>query len=305
VAPPPPPAPVASPSAPATPASNTPAGAKPPILKQFVQQGDPSAATYGASGSAWIYANDAQEITRIIKEAKAANQTPVFTQYNIPDRDNGGGSAGGASNLETYAAGVEANAKAIGDAAAVVVIEPDALAEGKDPAIVKRAVEIYKQNCPNARIYIDAGHALWPSDVNEIADKLVAAGVKDADGFSLNVSNFQWTTDSLKRGDDLVAALAKRDPALASKQFVVDTSRNGNGAGVDEAGKDTWGDPVKAKNGGPIMNGPLPSTETNDPHCAAFLWIKPPGFGDNRTRSATQFGGSGWVTPNQKPPLGP
>lgn len=303
-----PPAVPARPVAPSTPAPTTgpaaPAGTKPPLLQQFIRKGDPSTGVYGASGAEWYGDANVDDVKRVISEAKAQNQTPVFVQYNIPNRDKGGGSAGGAATVEAYAASCEKNAAAIGDAPAVVIIEPDALALGLDPSTVKRALEIYRAHCPNARLYLDAGNCAWLS-VDDAANKLLQAGIKEADGFSLNVSGFQWTNDSTAYGDKIVAALAQRDPSLASKQFVVDTSRNGNGTGVDENGHDTWGDPVRAKNGGPIMNGPLPTTHTGDPHCAAFLWVKPPGFGDLRTRSCFQFGGAAWVAPNPHPPLGP
>jgi endoglucanase len=297
------PAPAPAPATPA-PAQPAPAGAKPPILQQFIQNGDPTVGVYGASGATWIGGASEDEIKRVTREAAAQHQTPVIVQYDIPNRDKGGGSAGGAATEAAYLDVVTKNAKAIGDAPAVVIVEPDALALGLDVGTVKKAMETFKANCPNARVLLDIGNSAWLS-VDEAADKLIQAGIAEADGFSLNVSGFQWTNDSTAYGDKIVAALAKRDPALATKQYIVDTSRNGNGTGVDENGKDTWGDPVKAKNGGPIMNGPMPGTSTNDPHCMAFLWVKPPGWGDLRNRSCFQFGGAAWVAPNPHAPLGP
>lgn len=225
-------------------------------------------------------------------------------QYTVPNRDVGGPSKGGAGGEAAYLADIQDTANAIRDAKAVVILEPDALASSLDPATIRKAVEIYKKTCPNLKLYIDIGHPAW-CPVDEAADKLVKAGVDKADGFALNTSAFQWTTDNLAYGDKIVDALILRNPALADKKFVIDTSRNGNGPGVGEDGKWTWGDPVRAQNGGPIMNGPLPTTETGDPRCAAFLWVKLPGFGDNRTRHHGQFGGADWVQPNRNPPKGP
>jgi endoglucanase len=228
----------------------------------------------------------------------------VIAQYAIPGRDHGGPSGGGAKSLEAYKRLVEANAKAIGDAPAMLVVEPDGLALGLSADCVKAAVEIYRKNCPNARIYVDAGHSSWKKP-NEVADLLLKGGIAQADGFALNVSAFQWTRDNMAFGDQVIAELAKRDPKLASKQYVIDTSRNGNGPGVDEQGKPTWGDPVRAKNGGPIMNGPLPTTDTGNSHCAAFIWVKGPGHGDNRIHPSGQFGGEAWVKATKNPKLGP
>jgi endoglucanase len=149
---------------------------------------------------------------------------------------------------------------------------------------------------------VDAGHAGWKSP-KEMARLLVAGGIAWADGFSLNVSNFEWTSKNVAYGDAVVAELAKL--GVTGKQFVVDTGRNGAGPGVDKWGLGTWGDPEHARGGGPIKNGPLPTTHTGNNHAAAFLWVKAPGYGDNRTRPAERFGGAAWVAPEPRPAQGP
>ncbi|WP_431041601.1 glycoside hydrolase family 6 protein [Streptomyces sp. P1-3] len=53
---------------------------------------------------------------------------PVLTLYNVPGRDCGSYSRGGAGNTGEYQAWVDAVARGIGDRAAMVILEPDSLA---------------------------------------------------------------------------------------------------------------------------------------------------------------------------------
>jgi endoglucanase len=121
---------------------------------------------------------------------------------------------------------------------------------------------------PGAAVYIDAGHSAW-MPAAEIAPLLVAAGVAKADGFSLNVSNYQWTADLLKYGHDISAR-------VGGKHFIIDTGRNGNGppTGFDKKDERNWCNPDGRALGVP------PTTNTGDPLCDAFFWLKPPA---NRT----------------------
>ncbi|MBM3267010.1 MAG: glycoside hydrolase family 6 protein [Candidatus Sericytochromatia bacterium] len=290
----------AGPPAEGAPPSGVPARRRLPAGASFYSDpADPNHQTYGVSGSWWLVQAGGQpeDIRRVLAGAKARGDIPVFTQYTVGGRDREPG-------LAHYLRGVETNARAIGPARAIVVIEPDALPGNLNPGAIRQAVELYRRHAPEALVYIDAGHSYWRS-ADDMVKALVAAGIRDADGFSLNVSNFQWTDDVMRYGDEVVAKLAAADGRLAGKQYVVDTSRNGNGPGVDESGKYTWGDPIRAINGGTIQNGPFPTTATGNPNAAAFLWVKPPGVGDDRIRPATQFGGRRWVEPNPNPPRNP
>lgn len=52
---------------------------------------------------------------------------------------------------------------------------------------------------PQALVYLDAGHSGWHS-VGEIAERLDRAGVRQFQGFALNVSNYQPTPQLLQYG---------------------------------------------------------------------------------------------------------
>ena len=60
---------------------------------------------------------------------------------------------------------------------------------------LKNAVDALPAN-PNAKVYLDATHPAWLG-VGDIAARLVKAGVERSAGFFLNVSNYQYTVNSV------------------------------------------------------------------------------------------------------------
>jgi endoglucanase len=208
-----------------------------------------------------------------------AGGLPVMILYNLPYRDCGGYSAGGAGSVPGYRTWIDNVAKGIGSRRAVLVLEPDGLPlmtkcltpkrQQERVAMIRYAVEKL-MSLPGTAVYIDAGHSAWVK-AEEMAPRLAAAGIDLADGFSLNVSNYQATPDLLAYGDRLSAL-------LGGKHFIIDTSRNGNGppADVDPQDERAWCNPDGRALGTP------PSTQTGDPLCDAFYWLKPPGESDGR-----------------------
>lgn len=83
-------------------------------------------------------AETASTVTKTLGEANFQRAIPIYVLYNIPGRDCGSYSAGGAENTADYEAWIDAIAGAIGDRKAVVLLEPDAIADlpsdcGYDP----------------------------------------------------------------------------------------------------------------------------------------------------------------------------
>jgi endoglucanase len=215
----------------------------------------------------WLGAWSGDVTTAVRQEvaaAQAAGAVPVFVTYNVPERDCGGYSAGGIGSPAEYLRWVQAVVAGIGTATAVVVVEPDALAQlCGDPAarlsLLRSAVELLEAN-PGTHTYLDAGNPTWLS-ASTIAERLRAAGGTTADGFALNVSNFETTAANVAYGQQ-VSAL------LGGAHFVVDTSRNGNGPGSD------WCNPP-----GRAL-GERPTAQTGQRGVDAFLWVKRPGESD-------------------------
>ncbi|MGH2988075.1 MAG: glycoside hydrolase family 6 protein, partial [Solirubrobacterales bacterium] len=109
------------------------------------------------------------EVGARVSEIAAAGALPVLVAYNIPSRDCGGHSAGGARSERAYLAWLRGFAAGIGDRPAAVVLEPDALA-GIDClrararrarlGLLRRAVRVLEARSA-ASVYIDAGHSGW------------------------------------------------------------------------------------------------------------------------------------------------
>lgn len=213
------------------------------------------------------------KVRSIVIESKSA--LPIFVIYGITDRDCGGQSAGGLAP-DAYLAWVDEIADAIGNTAAIVVLEPDALAlssECDDPAQRTRLVReaLGRLQSSGAAVYLDGGHSKW-LPVDEMAELLDAAGVDRARGFATNVSNTRAT-------DDEFAYATRLSAALGGAHAVIDTSRNGNGAPAD----DEWCNP----SGRALGERPA---AVDDPVVDAVLWIKPPGESDGRCNGGPDAG---------------
>ena len=211
--------------------------------------------------------NVARDVDSVMRAAAAQNSVPVFVVYNIPSRDCGGYSAGGGASADAYRLWVRDVARGLAGRSAVVVLEPDALAQmdclnsenrSGRTAMLKDAVDVLKSQ--GAKVYLDAGHARWIEPA-EMGRRLRDAGVGSADGFSLNVSNFLASAENVAYGEKVSAA-------ADGKHFVVDSSRNGNGSNGE------WCNPL-----GRAL-GARPAASTGHPLADAFLWLKVPGESD-------------------------
>jgi endoglucanase len=211
-----------------------------------------------------------QDVAAYVSRASAARAAPVLVAYNIPHRDCGSHSKGGAGDADRYRAWIREFARGL-SGRAVVVLEPDAIAaadclgfeeRSERFALIRDAVAVLKR--AGAAVYIDAGHARWHS-AEEMARRLTAAGVQQADGFALNVSNYIDNRTSIAYGEQL----SRR---VGGKGFVIDTSRNGSATAPAGAWCNVPGQAL----------GTAPTTATGHRLVHAFLWIKLPGESDGR-----------------------
>lgn len=210
------------------------------------------------------------DVNNTINTVTSAEALPVFVIYNIPQRDCGGYSAGGLSYPEAYKSWVRTVADAVGNRKAMVIVEPDALA-GMDClswenqqtrlGLIKDAIQVLKSK-GNIKVYVDAGHPGWKS-ASDIADRLRKAGIDQADGFALNVSNFH-TNDSIKNYGSQISSM------VGGKHFVADTGRNGNGPAANNEWCNPWGRAL----------GTYPTTNTDHPLIDAYLWVRGPSGSD-------------------------
>lgn len=176
--------------------------------------------------------NVTAEVNDVVSQATAVGQLPLIVAYNIPNRDcSGGYSAGGAGTSHNYRAWIQAFASGIGARKAIVILEPDALADtncvnNQRLADIAYAIDILRTTT-QAAVYVDAGNPGW-QPAGTMVDLLKRANVAGANGFAINVSNFKSTTESVGYGDQISRGLAAA--GVPGARYVVDTSRNGQGA---------------------------------------------------------------------------
>ena len=224
-----------------------------------------------------------QQVRQTMIGAALERAVPVLVAYDIPGRDCAQYSAGGALNQADYQAWISAFAQGIGRGKAVVILEPDALGnlpsncglssstypftDAERIAELQYAVSALEHD-PGVSVYLDGTHSAWQS-VGTITQRLLEADVQQAQGFFLNVSNYQPTAELLDYGtwiSDCIAMVTDASnayynnpaacasqyypatqsdfstwdlttqwyaqnmgSAVATTHFVVDTSRNGDG----------------------------------------------------------------------------
>jgi len=287
------------------------------------------------------------QVRDLAHRAATEHAVPVLVAYDIPLRDCSQYSAGGAQSDADYQAWIAALANGLGNSKAVVILEPDALANlpsdcGQDPtgaisaarmADMSYAIDVLEAK-PAVSVYLDAGNSQWHS-TGDMAARLIQAGVARSQGFFLNVSNYQPTDQSDQYGtwvskciwfatmgpswaaghtdwcasqyysnsapnDGLPGdAVSPTDastwhwtdlwfdqnvgtpPADQLTHFVVDTSRNGQGAWTPPAGKYT-GDPQTWCNPPNRGVGARPTAATGVALVDAYFYVKTIGESDGQ-----------------------
>ncbi len=219
------------------------------------------------------------DVQNAMNAAASQGAVPVLVAYNIPNRDCGGYSSGGAADANAYKSWIGAMAAGIGGRKSVVILEPDAtsLISCLSPGdlqtrwdLLKYAVQTFKAQ--NASVYIDAGHPGWIS-ASDMAGRLQNAGLGQADGFALNISNFNTDDQNKSYGTDIANQ-------TGGKHFIVDTGRNGLGPTPDNQ----WCNPS-----GRAL-GRKPTTSTDNPLVDAYLWVKGPGGSDGQCNGGPAAG---------------
>ena len=149
----------------------------------------PLAAITGQPGFLWLTDDIGTQTTVSRWESEAAGKTVPVVLYDIPQRDLGSYSAGGAASAAAYTTFIGHVAAGIGSHHALVVLEPDAL--GQLPAMssadrtarygeLSHAVSTLKKANPSTTVLIDASFWIGPT---ALASSLRSAGVAAADGF--------------------------------------------------------------------------------------------------------------------------
>lgn len=218
-----------------------------------------------------------KSLKRLFK--RTSPQLPILVCYNLPNRDIGQYSKGGAKTKDSYLNFIESFAKGIGELSPIVIFEPDALPhlgemEKQDREyrleLMKEGLEIFTR-LSKAHVYIDIGHSNWLSPLE--ASGLISSVTNEyVRGFAVNVSNYRTSKESLNWS--LKVCEYNKD-----LHFVIDTSRNGNGPHGND-----WCNPPGRALGIP------PTCDTGYEKCDAFLWVKVPGESDGKSNGGPRAG---------------
>jgi endoglucanase len=198
----------------------------------------------------WFTSGTSAEVERdartTVNRARGQHALAVLVAYNVPFRDCGQFSAGGARSTDEYLAWIDGLARGIGDEPAIVILEPDGLGiipyntdingvqEWCRPDLTGTGLTPEESNearyeqlrgavdrlgeLPRVRVYLDATHPAWLG-VGDIADRLVEADVAHADGFFLNASNYQFTENAVQYGTWISRCIATGSFAGCPNQY--------------------------------------------------------------------------------------
>ncbi len=118
-------------------------------------------------------------------------------------------------------------------------------------------------------VYLDAGHARWKS-TGETAERLLAAGIADAEGFAVNVSNRQTTAASIAWGREL-SDLVGNGPSWSTCP-ATGSARRRTARAAPPSGATRRTRPSASHR----------PRSTGAPGVDALLWIKRPGESDGK-----------------------
>ncbi|HEY1369871.1 MAG TPA: glycoside hydrolase family 6 protein [Gaiellaceae bacterium] len=211
----------------------------------------------------WVTKGSPTDARNAVRSAAALadieRAVPVLVAYDIPGRDCGGFSAGGAQTTSDYKAWIDGFATGLGNHKAVVILEPDGLGllpsncGGPNASYPFTDAERYEElnyavdrleQQPGAIVYLDGTHSAW-LNTHDIATRLVQAGVQRAQGFFLNVSNYQFTSNGVQYGtwvSKCITLVTTVDPNFDCPNQYWNGGPNNNFVGVALSPYGQWSD---------------------------------------------------------------
>ena len=243
-----------------------------PQIKEITRE--PTSFWYGVGPKRTIRKTK-KSIQRLLKRADP--YLPILVIYSIPHRDLGHHSKGGTESDKEYLQFIRGFCDAIGDRSPIVIYEPDCISHMEEMGVVdglkrlsliKKSVDLLSKT--DSIIYLDIGNPGWLSVPKAVA-YLRMCDVHKVRGFSINTSNYYDTITCYDYGE-------KISKQLNNTHFVIDTSRNGNGASSEHF--NPYGRSI----------GEYPTTNTCNEIVDAYLWIKVPGESDGKVNGGPKAG---------------
>ncbi len=233
----------------------------------------------GPSQSDPLAKKDIDTVLRTSSEALQQSTVPMYELYAIPNRDACAEFSNGGFNTETeYLAWLDKILAAL-KTKAVFSVEADSIGHTLNTGCLTAGQKTQRFNLlkssfsrlsasPNVLAsYLDAGHSEWIPDPAKLVEPLKNAGIDQATGVAVNVSNFVSTAEITEWSTRL-------SELLGNKGVVIDTSRNGRGT----VAKNITGDARWCNPGGRGLGEKPRANVSNVIH--AYMWIKGPGESD-------------------------
>ena len=232
-------------------------------------------------GTARFGAFSGPDVGRAVHDylVRAARQepgtVPLLATYRIVDGHCGNWTPT-PGDRHSYHAFISRFAHGVGGYRAVLFLEMDALIttpclSSRGLAVRMRelndAIHILTKTCPHLVIYLDGGAADALS-ASRTAKLLRWAGVSRIEGFFLNSTHFDWTSNEIRYGEQV-------SRLTGGKHFVVNTGESGRGPLVPPD-RVHQGNEVLCNPAGRGL-GPKPTTNTGYPNVDAFAWTSNPG----------------------------
>jgi len=166
-------------------------------------------------------------------------QMALFGIFSVQGGEKNKAKALTSAQVAAYRTWITAVSKQIGGSRVAIVMEPDQALLFNRPGKAKSALtggaaarmklvawatKYLHDHNRRAAIYLDAGDADWLS-ADQATSLLARTGVGYARGFALGATHYSSTSDDIRHGAAIVAALAAK--GVKGKHFIIDSADNG------------------------------------------------------------------------------
>ncbi len=245
--------------------------------------------SFGSNGVPDIQTAVSRYLARAAVESPGS--VPLLATYRIVD-GHCGHWADPPADVASYQNFINGFAAGIGSYRAVLFLEMDSLitmpclnrhGQAVREGELRYAINTLSADCPHLVIYLDAG-AADALHARDAARFLRASGVDKIQGFFLNATHFDWTSNEIRFGHQI-------SRMTGGKHFVINTGENGLGpqrpADIVHQGLEVLCNPHAGL-------GPLPTANTGFRNVDMFAWTSNPGESGGRCGAGAPGTGVYW-----------
>ncbi len=245
--------------------------------------------SFGSNGVPDIQTAVSRYLSRAAVEEPGS--VPLLATYRLVD-GHCGHWADPPADVASYQSFINGFASGIGSYRAVLFLEMDSLitmpclsrhGQAVREAELRYAINTLTAEDPHLVIYLDAG-AADALHARDAARFLRASGVAKIQGFFLNATHFDWTSNEIRYGHQI-------SRMIGGKHFVVNTGENGRGpqrpGDIVHQGMEVLCNPRAGL-------GPLPTANTGYRNVDMFAWTSNPGESGGRCGAGAPATGEYW-----------